>query len=163
MAQYADFDFYQNVYFGDVLTGDNANRWLTRASDELDVVTFGRLTFAFPTVEAHAEKVKKAVCAIAETLFNIDVQRKAVAAHQTEDGDYRGAIASISSGKESMSFSVNGTAASVYAAAASDEAKRNALITETAFRYLANIPDAHGVNLLYAGGGCHVCRDGYFV
>lgn len=151
MAQYADFDFYQNTYYGEVLTAGNANRWLSRASDELDVFTFGRLTFAFPTVEAHAEKVKKAVCAVAETLFNIDVQRKAVAAHQTEDGSYRGAVASISSGKESMSFSVNGTAASVYAAAATSEEKRNALVSEVVCRYLANIPDANGINLLYAG------------
>lgn len=158
---YADLDFYQKSYYGELLTEDNADRWLTRASDELDVLTFGRLTDAFPTIEAHAVKVKKAVCAVAETLLCIDMQRKAVSARQTEDGEYRGAIASISSGKESISFSVNGTAASVYAAAASNEDKRNALIAEVAVRYLANIPDANGVNLLYAGGGRHVCRHHY--
>ena len=149
---YADLEFYQKGYYGEVLTEENADRWLTRASDELDVLTFGRLTFAFPTVAAHAEKVKKAVCAVAETLFCIDVQRRAVSATQSEDGTYRGALTAISSGKESLSFSVNGAAASVYAAAASSEAKRNALIAEVAVRYLANIPDANGVNLLYAGG-----------
>lgn len=155
---YTDFNFYQKSYYGEVLTEENADRWLTRASDELDVLTFGRLISAFPTVEAHADKVRKAVCAVAEALFGIDVQRKAVAAHQTEDGSYRGAISSISSGKESVSFSVNGTAASVFAAAASSEEKRNVLIAETAARYLANIPDANGVNLLYAGGEHYVCR-----
>lgn len=163
MAQYADFDFYQKSYYGEALTEEAANRWLTRASDELDTLTFGRLTFAFPTVEAHAEKVKKAVCAVADALFHIDVQRKAVAAYQTEDGEYRGAIASISSGKESVSFSVNGAASSVYAGAASSEGKKNALIAEIAARYLANIPDANGTNLLYAGGERHVRGYGYFV
>lgn len=163
MAQYADFEFYQNKYYGEALTAENADRWLSRASDELDVLTFGRLIFAFPTVEAYAEKVKKAACAVAEALFFIDVQRKAVSAHQTEDGEYRGAVSSISSGKESIAFSVNGSAASAYAAAASDESKRNALIIEVAARYLANVPDANGTNLLYAGGDPYVCRHGYFV
>ena len=155
---YADFNFYQEAYYGEELTAETADKWLTRASDELDVLTFGRLTSAFPTVEAHAEKVKKAVCAVAETLSCIDAQRKAVSATRTEDGGYRGAVASVTSGRESMSFSVNGTAASVYAAAASNEAARNALVAEVAARYLANIPDANGVNLLYAGGDRRVCR-----
>lgn len=163
MAQYADFDFYQKSYYGEALTAENANRWLSRASDEVDALTFGRLVYAFPTVEAYAEKVKKAVCAVADALFLIEAQRKAVSAHQTEDGEYRGAVASISSGKESISFSVNGAASSVYAGAASSEAKRNALITEVATRYLANVPDANGTNLLYAGGDRHVCGYGYFV
>ena len=150
---YADLEFYQKSYYGEVLTEETADRWLTRASDELDVLTFGRLTSGFPTVAAHVEKVKKAVCAVAETLFCIDVQRKAVSATQAEDGTYRGAITAISSGKESLSFSVNGTASSVFAFAASNEAKKNQLVAEVTARYLANVPDANGVNLLYAGGG----------
>ena len=96
---YADFDFYQKSYYGDVLTAENANKWLARASDELDAPTFGRLTFAFPTIEAHAAKVKKAVCAIAEALFYIDAQRAAASAQLAADGSYRGAVASISSGR----------------------------------------------------------------
>lgn len=64
MAAYADFTFYTDKFFGDTLTDKNADKWLSLASDEIDNITFGRLTFAFPTVEAHVEKVKKAVCAI---------------------------------------------------------------------------------------------------
>ena len=45
---YADYSFYTGSFFGDVLTAQNANKWLELASDELDNLTFGRLTFAFP-------------------------------------------------------------------------------------------------------------------
>ena len=150
---HADYTFYTGTYYGDVLTAENAAKWLERASDELDTLTFGRLTFAFPTVEAHAAKVKKAVCAIAEALCCIDEQRRAASAQKAADGTYRGAIASVSSGRESISYSVNGAAsASTYAAAAASAEAQTALLREIAAVYLANIPDAHGINLLYAGG-----------
>ena len=148
---YADFDFYSKAYFGDVLTEDNADKWLSRASDELDGPTFGRLTYAFPTNDAHAEKVRKAVCAMAEALFYIDVQRRAASAQQSADGSYRGAVSSVSSGRESISYSANSTA-TAYAAAAASPAAHAQLIISIAAKYLANIPDANGVNLLYAGG-----------
>ncbi len=151
MAQYADYAFYTDSFFGDTLTAENANKWLTLASDELDTLTFGRLTFAFPTVEAHAEKVKKAVCAVAEALFNIDYQHKAVTAQKAEDGTYKGPIASVSSGRESISYASPAANASVYAAAAANYAEQNKLIGSIVAKYIANIPDANGINLLYAG------------
>lgn len=151
---YTDFSFYTETYHGDVLDEQNAGKWLEWASDELDVITFGRLTFAFPVVEAHVVKVKKAVCAIAEALCCIDVQRRAASAQIAEDGSYRGAMASITSGKESMSFAVTGAAsASIYAAAAASADAQADLTRSIAARYLANIPDCNGINLLYAGGG----------
>ena len=150
---YTDYDFYSGTFYGDVLTSDNADKWLDRASDEVDHLTFDRLASAFPTVEAHAVKVKKAVCAIAEALCCIDEQRRAASAQQAADGSYRGAVASISSGRESISYAVNGAAAaSTYAAAAASAEAQAALIGNIAAKYLANIPDANGVNLLYAGG-----------
>lgn len=160
---YTDSDFYERVYYGDVLTAENVNRWLAQASDALDTITFGRLTFAFPTIEAHAQKVKKAVCAIAEALYCIDLQRKATTARRAEDGTYRGAVASVSSGRESISFSVNNTSASVYAAAAANTAEQNKLISSIAVQYLANIPDANGINLLYAGEVRHVRKHDHTV
>lgn len=42
------------------------------------------------------------------------------------------------------------------AAAAADTAAQTALICDIAAAYLANIPDANGINLLYAGGGRYV-------
>lgn len=153
---YADYSFYTGSFFGDVLTAQNANKWLELASDELDNLTFGRLTFAFPEKAAHIAKVKKAVCAVAEALFNIDAQRKATAATVAADGTYRGAIASVSSGRESISYSAGNASASTYAAAAASEAEQSKLIGSIAVKYLANIPDCNGVNLLYAGEVRHV-------
>jgi len=148
---YADFNFYSNSYYGDLLTSTNANKWLELASDEIDRFTFGRLVSAFPTATVSVSKVKKAVCAIAEALYNIDVQRKAVSATKAGDGTCKGAIASVSSGRESISYSVSNASASIYAAAAASEAEHNRLISDIAVKYLANIEDNNGINLLYAG------------
>ena len=149
---YTDYTFYSGSYYGEILTSENADKWFEAASDELDTLTFGRLASAFPEVEAHVSKIKKAVCAVAEALYNIDVQRKAVAATRANDGTYRGAIASVSSGRESISYSAGSASTSVYTAAAANEAERYKLITSIAVKYLANIPDINGINLLYAGG-----------
>lgn len=151
---YADLTFYQDEYFGDLLTEDNAAKWLERASDWLDVLTRGRLTFAFPTVSGHIAKVKKAVCAMAEALFSVDEQRKALMVQKAADGSYKGTVASISSGKESITYlsGSSATSSSVYAAAAADSEAETKLVLDTAVMYLAGIPDANGINLLYAGG-----------
>jgi hypothetical protein len=148
---YADHEFYSQTYHGDALDDAVSAKWLDAASDELDALTFGRLICHFPTVEAHAVKVKKAVCAIAEALYYIDIQRQAAAAHKADSGGYCGAVSSVTSGKESVSYAV-GTAATMYASAAANAAEQAALIAAIACKYIANIPDAHGVNLLYAGG-----------
>lgn len=151
---YTDFAFYRDTYYGDVLTEDNAPKWLDRASDAIDTITFGRLAGAFPQDVSHATKVKKAVCAIAEALFCINEQGRAVSMQKADDGTYRGAVTSISSGNESISFSSGNSAnASVYAAAAASDDAKLSLLRSIAAIYLANIPDANGINLLYAGGG----------
>lgn len=152
---YADYAFYTEKFFGDELTEQTAPKWLERASDFLDTITFGRLTFAFPTVEAHVLKVKKAVCALAEALCAIDLQRKATAPQASADGSFRGTVASVTSGKESITYA-SGESSSVYGRAAADVSEKNRLLRSIAISYLANIPDAHGINLLYAGGVKHV-------
>ena len=150
---YADYDFYRAAWYGDVLPEDAAPKWLERASEELDALTFGRLAEAFPYYRYGIElRIRKAVCAVAEALFYIDAQRSAVSASQAEDGSYRGAVASLSSGRESISYATNNTGATVYARAAASTDAKNALVREIAAKYLANTPDARGVNLLYAGG-----------
>jgi len=147
---YADYSFYTDTYFGDTLTESNANKWLDRASEYVDSITFHRLDSAFPTEEKYAVKVKKAVCAIADALFFIDTQRRAGAASIGTDGKITGAVASVSSGRESISYATGGTA-SIYSAAAGNVAAQDSYTSYVAEMYLANIPDANGVNLLYAG------------
>lgn len=147
---YADYDFYISTYYGNSLSEDNANMWLERASDYIDTITFGRLESAFPTDEKHVVKVKKAVCAIADALYMIDTQRRAGAAKIGTNGEITGAISSVSSGKESISYATGGTA-SIYSAAAGSASAQDRYTRYVAETYLANIPDANGVNLLYAG------------
>lgn len=149
---YADYDFYTGVYYGNLSRSDGIEIWLERASDELDVFTFGRLLNAFPVEDTHEAKVKKAVCAIADALYLVDNQRKAAAPQKQEDGSYHGAVSSISSGGESVSYS-KADSGSVYAEAAASKEKEFELVRGLAYKYLAGIPDANGVNLLYAGVG----------
>lgn len=148
---YADKKFYKAKYYGDCIDETELERWLSRASDELDTLTFGRLIEHFPTLEMHVEKVQKAVCAIAEALYNINEQKKAMMAQKGEDGKYHGAISSISSGRESISYSLNNNT-SVYARAAVDCEAQTDLLRNIAAKYLSNVLDAIGENLLYAGG-----------
>lgn len=148
---YVDFTFYFDVFCGNTLNPENAQKYFIEASDEIDALTFNRLHYAFPTDELHISKVKKAVCAVADALFLIDVQSKAALLQKSENGYTGGIISSVSSGKESISYANNSTQNSVYALAASNNAEKSKLINEIAVRYLANIPDSNGVNLLYAG------------
>ena len=147
---HADYTFYAESYHGDELTEATAAKWLERASDYVDAITFHRTENTFPVEEKHVVKVKKAVCAIAEALMLIHQQEKALTATLDAEGNAKAAIASMSSGRESVSF-VNATNGSVYGRAAADRAERDRLLYGIAVQYLADVPDSEGVNLLYAG------------
>ena len=75
---------------------------------------------------------------------------KAMQATVDANGTYKGAVASMSSGRESISYVQNGNN-SVYGRAAVDMNERDKLLYGIAAQYLADIPDSEGVNLLYAG------------
>lgn len=147
---HADYTFYAESYHGDELTEANADKWLERASDYVDAITFHRTENTFPVEEKHVVKVKKAVCAIAEALFLIDAQAKAMQASMDASGTYKGAVASMSSGRESISYVQAGNS-SVYGRAAADQKERDKLLYGLAVQYLADVPDSEGVNLLYVG------------
>lgn len=153
---YSTSQFYVEEYFGNEIPLDDINKYLSRASDELDTLTYGRLIKAYPTEQIYDEKVQKAVCAVAECLYKIEEQRKAVAARIDTDGKYTGPISSIKAGEESVSYTSVNSSSSVYSAAAASKEVQNQLIAETATRYIANVPDANGINLLYAGGEAYV-------
>jgi len=147
---YADYAFYSESYHGDTLTEANAAKWLDRASDYLDTITFHRTENTFPEEAAHIVKVKKAVCALADAFSLIDAQMKAVQATQDASGAFKGAVASMSSGRESIHY-VQAADGSVYGRAAADPAARDRLLYGIAEQYLTDIPDNEGINLLYAG------------
>lgn len=147
---YADYDFYKNSYYGDTLTSINASKYLERASMEVDVLTWDRTVKYYPTDADSIKKVKMSVCAIAEVLYNIDLFAKSVSPTVSESGAIIGAVASMSSGRESISY---GTSAqqSAYARAVSDDAQKRLMIKNAGYKWLVNAVDANGEYLIYAG------------
>lgn len=161
---YADFEFYTTTYHGNVVPESDFDRIADRASDFLDVITFDRLADGLPADERAATKVQKAVCAICDKLYQLelaDKQALSAAAGGTSSGVAGGAtsgvITSKSAGSESISYAspsemANGakTWSAVYQAAG-DEQATNKLLYDTAKVYLTGVRDNEGAPLLYAG------------
>ena len=70
---YADYEFYVNEYYGDILTEDNFSKFASRASDYIDRVTMGR-------ANAEIDAVKKACCAAAEQYCRINSAKESATA-----------------------------------------------------------------------------------
>lgn len=67
---YADYDFYLNVYFGNVISEEDFPRLSTRASDYIRSMTQG----ASDAVDGwQLEAVKKASCAVADVLLDEEI------------------------------------------------------------------------------------------
>ena len=161
---YTDFEFYATTYHGNVVPEADFPRIADRASDFLDVITFDRLVDGLPSDERAATKVQKAVCAVCDKLYQLelaDKQALSAAAGGTSSsgpgGATSGVITSRSAGSESISYAspsemANGakTWSAVYQAAGDEEATNN-LLYSAAKLYLMGVKDNNGVNLLYAG------------
>ena len=74
---YADYQFYAEKYYGDTVPESDFQKYAERASDRIDAITFDRLVNGFPEEERAVTKVKRAVCAVAEALYQIDQIKKA--------------------------------------------------------------------------------------
>lgn len=164
---YTTFTFYENTYHGNVVPAEDFDRIADRASDFLDVITFDRLVDSLPSDERAATKVQKAVCAVCDKLYQLelaDKQALSAAAGGTSSGGSggtggvnAGVITSRSAGSESISYASPSEMASgaktwsaVYQAAG-DEQATNKLLYDTAKVYLMGVRDNEGVPLLYAG------------
>lgn len=161
---YADFEFYATTYHGNVVPEADFPRIADRASDFLDVITFDRLVDGLPSDERAATKVQKAVCAVCDKLYQLelaDKQALSAAAGGTSSsgsgGVTSGVITSKSAGSESISYASPSEMASgaknwsaVYQAAGDEEATNN-LLYGAAKLYLTGVRDDKGVLLLYAG------------
>lgn len=161
---YTDFEFYATIYHGNVVPEADFLRIADRASDFLDVITFDRLVDGLPSDERAATKVQKAVCAVAEKLYELELAEKqanaaalAGASSGTSGGATSGVIASRSAGSESISYaSLSDTASgaknwsAVYQAAGNPQ-ETNKILESAARMYLTGVKDNNGVNLLYAG------------
>lgn len=162
---YADYEFYTTSYFGSVVPETDFSRLAERASDFVDTMTFDRLVDGLPTNERSQKRVKKAVCSLAELMYQIELAEKnatnaAVSGTSTaigSGGSTTGVITSVSSGSESISYATPqqiGASAKEWSAAyatAGDAQKTNDLLLKTALPLLMGVRTDEGIPILYAG------------
>ena len=130
---YADYAYYTDTFFGDLIPEEKFAKYATTASDFIDYFTMGKAA-----ANADLPAVKKCCCALAEQYMAIDALRVAASAKVTSDG----IIASESVGSHSRSFQTGANATQAVTA-------ETAEIANIARRYL--LP----TGLLYRGGvGC---------
>lgn len=163
---YADYEFYTTKYYGSAIPDSQSfDKEAERASDFLDIITFERLVNGLPENERAQTKIKKAVCALADKLYGLELAEKqalsaAAGSITSGTGDATtGVITSKSSGSESISYAspseiANGAKAwsNIYSVAG-DEQETNKLLYDIAKVYLMGVRDNSGVPLLYAGMG----------
>ncbi len=162
---YADYDFYTESYFGSVVPENDFDRLAGRASDFVDTLTFDRLLGGLPTNERAKKRIRKAVCSLAELMYQIELAEKnatnaaASGASTTigSGGSTTGVVTSVSSGSESISYATPqqiGASAKEWSAvyaAAGDVQKTNDLLLKTALPLLMGVRTDEGVPILYAG------------
>ena len=147
---YADYEFYTTSYFGSVVPETDFPRLAERASDFVDTMTFDRLVDGLPENEHAQKRIKKAVCSLAELMYQIELAEKnatnaaASGASTTigSGGSTTGIVTSVSSGSESISYATPqqiGASAKEWSAvytAAGDVQKTNDLLLKTALPLL---------------------------
>ena len=162
---YADYDFYTTSYFGNVVPETDFPRLAERASEFVDTMTFDRLVDGLPANERSQKRIKKAVCSLAEILYQIELAEKNAAdaaASGTSTtigsgGSTTGVVTSVSSGSESISYATPqqiGASAKEWSAvyaAAGDVQKTNDLLYKTALPLLMGVRTDDGIPVLYAG------------
>lgn len=129
---YAD---YTTKYFGDDVPESSFDKWLSRATDMMNLITFGNIS-SDDVLAEYSEQISKATCALIDVLYQLDTATKN--ANSSADGN----VKSMSSGGESISFENNKTAV---INAMSDKKSQMSLIRDTAYPYLS------GTYLMYAG------------
>ena len=161
---YADYDFYTESYYGNVVPEADFDRLAARASDFIDTLTFDNLVDGLPADKRSQKRIKKAVCSLAELMYQIELAEKNAINQASANvtginvGNIStGIVTSVSSGSESISYATPQQKASgakewsaVYAAAG-DVQKTNDLLYETALPLLMGVRTDDGIPVLYAG------------
>lgn len=161
---YADYEFYTTSYFGSVVPETDFPRLAERASDFVDTITFDRLVNGLPENERSQKRIKKAVCSLAELMYQIElaennaINQASSNVTDTNVGNIStGIVTSVSSGSESISYATPQQKASsakewsaVYAAVG-DVQKTNDLLLKTALPLLMGVRTNDGIPVLYAG------------
>lgn len=150
---YVDYEFYRDTFGGVVITEERWASVATRADMFIDRITYNRLQDYSPEKEAHWISVRFAVCALAELMdtirgYKAEAHRAATAGGATAQG---GRVKSVTSGRESITYAEGTNSITALYMAAENPSEEYRLYYETVAPYLSNIPDARGINLLYAG------------
>ena len=163
---YTDYEFYKTSYFGSVVPETDFPRLAERASDFVDTMTFDRLVDGLPTNERAQKRIKKAVCSLAELMYQIELAEKNAISQASASGasttigsggSTTGVVTSVSSGSESISYATPqqiGASAKEWSAvyaAAGDVQKTNDLLLKTALPLLMGARTDDGIPVLYAG------------
>lgn len=83
---YTDYEFYTTSYFGSVVPETDFPRLAERASDFVDTMTFDRLVDGLPENERSQKRIKKAVCSLAELMYQLELAEKNATSYATMNG-----------------------------------------------------------------------------
>lgn len=157
---YADFTYYQTEYGGRVIKSmEDYNHFARKAARRMDTITTGKLQSAFPTDGKVIEAVRDCECELAEFLYQLvacqDAAMDSMGVVEQADGTVKGkVITSVSSGSESIGYSVGGsTARTSVMEAAKDKKVADIMIYDMLRNGLGGMADSNGISLLYAGIG----------
>jgi len=131
---YTTYEFYTTTYYGSTIPSADFSMWLSRATDELNYLTFNRITDEVLT--EFSVEIQKATCTIMDLLFQIDDATQK--ANSTDDSN----VKSKSSGNESITFVNNSTVISTVLA---DQKAQYSLMRNSITKYLVK------TELLYPG------------
>ena len=128
------YEFYTKTYYGDTIDESSFPKWESRAEDKLNSITSGNITAE--AIEEYNLQIEKAVCALADLLYEIDkATRNATAKDESN-------VKSRSSGNESITYA---EAETLVTKVLSDKQAQDRLMYDTVAEYLT------GTGLLYAG------------
>lgn len=157
---YVSYEYYTSLYGSDSIPDTDFNRISWEAEREIDKATTGidnirKLRVAFPVNDYDSETVKRCVCNLIRTMYQIDVISKSMEVgigYEKTEGGMRGKIiSSVSAGSESVTYGNGVTMQSTIGKAVSDVRERGRIYREIVTDALSGIKDANGVNLLYMG------------
>ena len=134
MDAFTTFAFYTSTYYGDSVDESLFPKYLAKATDKLNYLTFGNITD--DTLTTYSTQVSKATCALIDTLYGIDQSIKNAV---STDGSN---IKSMSSGNRSVTFGDNST---VYDKAMASKDAQLSLMNDAISEYLSD------TGLMYAG------------
>lgn len=137
----ATYEFYNDTFFGDRILQKEWDKYESKAEYYINYFLRGRMKYA-STLKKPQTALKNAICTVADELYRIDIKIQ-----KMEKTGVSGAIQSISSGKESVSYSVS----ELDKAVTGMESDKMRYLYEKCKIHLLEVVDTDGRKLLYWG------------